>query len=182
LRYAHEPVWFTRAHRDHHAVPLPWRDWLEDSGSLTRRLQGLCDEFNVQLLDSGRARPQVNEAHAMGLHANHYALVRHVYLRCADTPIVFARTVIPDSTLTGAERRLAHLGNKPLGAVLFADPHMQRSEVEIARLTPGHSLFEVATRGLSRKPAHIWGRRSLFWLSGKPLLVNEIFLPALMKL
>jgi chorismate--pyruvate lyase len=182
LHYAHEPVWFTRAHRFHNTVPVRWRDWLEDSGSLTRRLQDLCAGFNVQLLASSRARPQLNEARAMGLRANHYAMVRHVYLRCANMPIVFARTVIPDSTLTGAERRLAHLGNKPLGAVLFADPHMQRSEVEMARLTAGHSLFEIATSGLPKKPSHIWGRRSLFWLSDKPLLVNEIFLPALMKL
>lgn len=161
---------------------MQWRDWLEDSGSLTRRLQALCGEFNVELLCSQRGRPEHNEAKLMGLQGNHYALLRHVYLRSGDTALVFARTVIPATTLSGAERRLARLGNRPLGAVLFADPHMQRSEVEMARLTAGHRLFDIATRGLARKPKHIWGRRSLFWLSGKPLLVNEIFLPACMQL
>ena len=54
---------------------------------------------------------------------------------------------------------------------------MRRGEVEIARLTPGDSLYANATQRLAAIPAAIWGRRSLFTLSDKPLLVNEIFLP-----
>jgi len=71
------------------------------------------------------------------------------------------------------------LGKKPLGAVLFADPSMVRSGIEIAKLSPGQPLFTRATASLSQLPTHIWGRRSAFFLKHRPLLVSEIFLPAI---
>jgi chorismate--pyruvate lyase len=182
LKFSREPLWFDTDELFRFKVPAEWLDWLLDAGSLTQRMLDACDAFNVELLSLGRGRPQLNEAQAMGLAPTQSTLVRHVFLRCDNKPVVFARTLIPDSTLTGAERRLAHLGNKPLGAVLFADPHMQRSEVQIARICPGQKLFNEATQRMQKKPQCIWGRRSMFWLNDKPLLVNEIFLPPVIKL
>jgi len=92
---------------------------------------------------------------------------------------VFARTIIPHATLTGEEKHLGHLQNKPLGAVLFAEPTMRRSEVEVAEIKPGQRLYHTATSRLSTNPKSIWGRRSVFYLHHKPLLVSEIFLPAI---
>jgi chorismate--pyruvate lyase len=54
---------------------------------------------------------------------------------------------------------------------------MQRSEVEVTCLTPTDLLYGLAVRHLRAKPEVIWGRRSLFRLGGKPLLVCEFFLP-----
>ena len=107
------------------------------------------------------------------------AILREVELLCDEVPWVFARTLIPATSLRGPARRLAMLGDKPLGEVLFADPHMRRRTMEIAKLTPRHSLFSSATASLELPPAEIWGRRTLFLLAQSPLLVNEIFLPAL---
>lgn len=182
MKFSREPLWFDSSELFRHKVPAEWLDWLLDTGSLTQRLQELCLEFNVELLSLGRGRPQLNEAQAMDMATTQSALVRHVFLRCENQPLVFARTLIPDSTLTGAERRLAHLGNRPLGAVLFADPHMQRSEVQLARICPGQKLFGEATKRMKKKPECIWGRRSMFWLNEKPLLVNEIFLSPVLDL
>jgi chorismate lyase len=152
--------------------------WLLDPASLTRRVVAVCPgRFRVEVVSQGWRRPLLNEARVLGMPAARYAFVRQVYLLCDEQPWVFARTVIPRTTLTGHERRLAHLHTRPLGEVLFADPSMRRGEVEVARLTPGDGLYRSATQRLAVKPAAIWGRRSLFTLSGKPLLVNEIFLP-----
>jgi chorismate--pyruvate lyase len=123
----------------------------------------------------------LNEAIRLGMRNNETALIREVYLFCGDTPWVYARTIIPKRTLTGAQRYLAHLGNKPLGAVLFADPNMQRDEVEVARIQPKQRMFNVATAHLTERPESIWGRRSVFYLNKKRLLVNEVFLPAIRK-
>ncbi len=161
-----------------HTLPHETLAWLLDPASLTRRVVAVCPgRFRVEVVSQGWRRPLLNEARALGAPAARYALVRQVYLLCDEQPWVFARTVIPRTTLTGHERRLAHLHARPLGEVLFADPSMQRGEVEIARLTPGEGLYHHATQRLAAKPAAIWGRRSLFSLSDKPLLVNEIFLP-----
>ena len=121
----------------------------------------------------------LNEAQALNIRSGFHAIVRQVYLFCDETPWVFARTVIPPQTLTGKRRRLAHLRSRSLGATLFADPSMRRGEVEIACLTQADKLFADAIHGLKSPPDTVWGRRSIFWLAEKPLLVCEFFLPTI---
>ncbi len=119
----------------------------------------------------------VSEARALGLKAGTYALVREVRLLCAHKPWVYARTVIPADTLTGSMRRLAYLGSRSLGAVLFAERCLQRGDLEITCLSACDRLFAPVTQGLDPVPHTVWGRRSVFHVRGKPLLVSEFFLP-----
>lgn len=153
------------------------RDWLLHTGSLTRRVQQACaGRFRVRVETQGWGRPRLDEYRALRLRLGRIALIREVHLLCDERPWIFARTIIPVTTLRGRERRLAHLGNRPLGAVLFADPHMQRGPVEVVCLRPGSAVFADAVQGLKRRPTEVWGRRSVFRLGNKPLLVSEFFL------
>lgn len=174
-----EPRWRPARHYLRGAVAATLWDWLLDATSLTRRLQlGCGDQFRVQVLQQNWGLPLASERQALGIRQGGRAVIREVRLMCGDVPWVFARTVIPVRSLLGPQRRLAHLGSKPLGAALFADPKLRRGEVEITRIGPGEKLFECAVAE-AISPEVIWGRRSLFWLRGKPLLVSEFFLPAL---
>lgn len=119
----------------------------------------------------------LNEAKTLNMRVSSRALVREVHLLCDGKPWVFARTVIPPHTLKGKLRRLAKLGKKPLGAVLFADKSMHRAEMEIACIEPGQQLYQLATHHLQQPVQPIWGRRSVFYLNKHPLMVSEIFLP-----
>jgi len=179
-QHASEPVWRPQSRLFAHPVPAGVAGWLFDPGSLTRRLVAACrGRFRVRVLSQGWARPLLNEATRLGLPPAQVALIREVQLLCDDTPWVYARTVIPHTTLRGAQRHLAHLGTRPLGAVLFADPGLRREEVEVACMSARHHLFHTAVQGLPALPEAIWGRRSVFFTGGKPLLVNEVFLPPL---
>ena len=120
-----------------------------------------------------------NEADALNMRRDTLGFIRQVKLLCDGVPWVFARTVIPRPTVQGPQGRLIHLGNKPLGEVLFADKTMQRGEVELACIRPGQHLYELAVSEQAVAPSSIWGRRSVFYLSSKPLLVSEIFLPSI---
>jgi chorismate--pyruvate lyase len=152
--------------------------WLLDTASLTRRLQGLCaGEFRVRVLSQVRRRPRLDEARVLGMRRGGLAIIRQVQLLCDEHPLVYARTVIPVSSLQGRLRRLAHLGAQPLGAMLFADRGMRRGIVELARIRPGETLYADAVCDLRHAHGEIWGRRSIFRLAHKPLLVSEIFLP-----
>jgi chorismate--pyruvate lyase len=124
-------------------------------------------------------RPQPGERRLLHLRRGTGALVREVELHCAGRPWVFARTLIPPVSLRGAGRRLARLRDRPLGAVLFADPGVQRGPVEVARLLPQHLLFRRAAASLVGHPPLLWARRTLFYMAGRPLLINEVFLPEL---
>lgn len=177
-KYQREPVW--RPKRQVRTIGLEPKlsKWLFDSSSLTERLIQACSgSFSVQVIYQGWEHPMRNEAQRLGIRLSNYALVRQVHLLCNDQPWVFARTVIPACTLTGKQRRLSKLGKKPLGAVLFADKSMKRTEMEIACIWPGQPLFQLATRHLPEDLHPIWGRRSVFYLNNHPLLVSEIFLP-----
>lgn len=175
-----EPLWRTRKMLITDSVPSELAPWLFDEGSLTRRIIQNCNRaFRVEILSQDWQRPMLNEAKRLGVHPEHRALIREVLLYCGDTPWVFARSVIPGKTLTGPRRFLGKLDNRPLGAVLFSDPGISRDALEVAQIHPGQRMFSCATQRLSTSPDALWGRRSVFYLKKKPLLVNEIFLPSL---
>jgi len=177
-KYCFEPVWRLRRQLPRGAVSADLADWLFDPGSLTRRVRGRCGGgFHVEVLSQGWRRPMLNEARRLRLRHAEHALIREVYLMCGERPWVYARTVIPRRTLRGPRRHLARLGSRPLGEVLFADPGLARDAVEVSRIEPGQLMFEPATRRSEVDPAAVWGRRSVFYLRRKPILVCEVFLP-----
>ena len=162
------------------SLPPGLANWLFDRGSLTRRLRCICaDRFRVRVLRQGWTRPGRDEARVLKLRMEAWAWIREVQLLCGDQPWVFARTLIPVLTLGGRGRRLTRLGTRPLGEVLFADPTIRRGPVEIARIGFDQRLHRRAFADFIEPPDAIWGRRSVFWIDGRPLLVCEIFLPAL---
>jgi len=164
-------------------VPADLKTWLYHDDSLTTRLKAGCKEgFRVEVLKQRHAQVQRNEELALGISHRQLALLREVYLYCGNLRVVYARSVIPLSTLTGRQRRLASLGSRPLGGFLFACPSMKRDEIELAKLVQGDSVYDQAMGPEAGRPEAIWGRRSVFRLAGKPLLVAEIFLPGIANL
>ena len=177
-KHSSEPAWHAPRRLLRSAVPATIWPWLLDPSSLTRRLQQACGGgFRVQLVRQHWELPLLSEARVLGIRTGRHALVREVRLLCGEQPWVFARTVIPTTTLTGPQRRLGQLGERPLGGLLFSEPSMRRGELEVARVERGQPLFALATAAQPVPADAIWGRRSLFFLRDKPLLVCEMFLP-----
>ena len=170
--------WKPHSHYLRTDIPRPLSHWLLDTASLTLRLQQLCPgKFRVRVLSQASGRPTLDEVRALGMQPNGKAIIRQVQLLCDERPWVYARTIIPVTSLRGKLKRLAHLGTRPLGGMLFADPGMRRERVELACIRKGESIYMAATRNLRARPAAIWGRRSVFRIANKPLLVSEVFLP-----
>jgi chorismate--pyruvate lyase len=67
------------------------------------------------------------------------------------------------------------MGNRPLGAMLFSDRTMRREDVQVAILPASNAL-----KMFTRVDEQVWGRRSVFRVSGRPLLVSEYFLPEIL--
>lgn len=176
-----EPSWQRLGRGRPRDVPADAWSWLADTGSLTGRVQGACaGRFEVRLLRQAWGAALPSERHALRGGLRGRVLVREVELLCDGAPRIFARTVLPARSLIGRTRELSRLGTRPLGAVLFADPTTRRGTVEFARLSPAHALFAVATaHAVGDRPAELWARRTVYRYAGRPLLVNEIFLPVL---
>ena len=155
--------------------------WLHDHGSLTLRIQQRCNHFAVRPVRSGLARIAYDESALLGIASQQLAYSREVFLYADDQPVVFAHSTCAAKHLRGAWGSLGGLGNKPLGAMLFAHPMVERRPLRFKALHSSHSLYRRAALS-GNAPGKLWARRSLFYLHGAPLLVTEVFLPGIFKL
>lgn len=172
-RITAEPRWQPCERFTSGALPPNCRNWLLDDGSLTGRLIDLDQgEFSVVRLYQGWQVPLPSERRLLGIPCRQQAIVREVTLRLGTEPVVFARSVLPISSLTGGLAHLRRLQNKPLGAILFSHAGMHRSPFELARIKGNSSYLPAQLQ----QSAPTWGRRSRFEIDGKGIMVSEVFL------
>lgn len=135
-------------------------DWLLLEDSMTKRFEQQGKKVSVTVIREGFVGQQDVALELSQLPQEHRYWLREILL-CADgEPWLAGRTVVPESTLSGPELALQKLGKTPLGRYLFTSSTLSRDFIEIGR------------------DAELWGRRSRLRLSGKPLMLTELFLPA----
>lgn len=172
-----EPRWYPARSR-FQAGPRLLRSWLMDQGSLTAKLvRASGGHFRVSVLSQELLRPRPSEQWILGLGAGRWALVREVVLWGEGRPWVFARSLVPLTSLSGRLRQLRHLQTRPLGGFLFSQPDLERGAIELSCMPPGRSSVPARLQG----EQVLWGRRSVFRLDAKPLLVSEVFLPSFIQ-
>lgn len=134
-------------------------DWLLLEDSMTKRFEQY-GTVSVTLIDEGFVtRDAIAQERSLLPDEDRYWL-REILLCVDGEPWLAGRTVVPESTLSGPELALQQLGKTPLGRYLFTSSMLTRDFIEIGC------------------HATLWGRRSRLRLSGKPLLLTELFLPA----
>ena len=140
-------------------LPASVLDWLLEEDSMTRRFERHCQKVTVEIIREGFISAEEALPEALLLPQESRYWLREILL-CGDgEPWLAARTVLPESTLQGPEQMLQNLGTRPLGRYLFTSSSLSRDFIEPGRVDG------------------LWGRRSLLRLSGKPLLLTELFLP-----
>jgi chorismate--pyruvate lyase len=168
-----EPRWVWRQHFPRAGYHLP--HWILDETSLTDRLINASDNhFAVVRRRQAWLQPLPSERQLLGLGTRRRALVREVQLECGGVPWVFARSVIPAATCTGALRHLRGLQNRSLGSLLFNRPNLIRSDFQLATIALD-SDYVPADLPRGEK---CWARRSKFSIDRKDIMVSEVFLPA----
>jgi chorismate lyase len=157
-------------------IPPEVLDWLLDSGSLTQRVRSLCGKqpFRVRVLSQRYRCSSTAEATVLKIRPGLRVLDRQVQLCRGEEPLVYARSLLPVTLFTGRQQRLKFQGSRSLGATLFADPTVTRGELQIAQIAAEHIPGAEGA-------AEVWGRRSVFRIQGKPLLVAEFYLPRLFR-
>jgi chorismate--pyruvate lyase len=148
------------------------RSWLLDDGSLTQRLTGTGRRFSLERWQQRWEAPRLDERRMLGMDLRERAMVRQVVMRLDGVPVVYARSVFPVTSLSGALLRLRRLADQSLGSFLFSRTDMRRSPFEVALLGADDAYLPASLR----QGEAAWARRSCFVVAGRPLLVSEVFL------
>lgn len=153
--------------------------WLRHEQSLTERISSRSSRFEVRVLRQGFAPLLPDEARLLGLRRIRRVQVREVLLCADERALVFARSLIACGS--GPWREWHDLGTRPLAGLLFSDPAVSRTGLAFRRLG-GEDPRVRAARAASGAQGPLWARRRSFLRRGSPLLLTEVFLPAILEL
>ena len=151
--------------------------WLSEPGLLTERVRKVCGAAtNLRLLrltpspleTALRQRMQVEDAGC---------LLREIEIACGERRWVYASSVFPDSTVEKFPW-LRELGHSGLGESLSEAGGVKREAFEYLPLPEQHELALAAEPG-GASGHLLWARRAVYRLEGWPILVQEVFLPAI---
>jgi len=138
-------------------IPEHILPWIINNKSLTAKLKNKYKDFYVNLIQQSQQKPKNCEIQLLKIK-NQDTIIREVELMGNNSPVVFARSVIPKTEDT---KKLLKIGTRPLGEILFNDNKIQRGQLEISTNT------------------NIFARRSIFTIGNTKILVMEIFLKKL---
>lgn len=158
-------------------APAGLHPWLAEPGLLTERVRRACGEatrFTLLRLESAGLDPAAARRMGVGDTA---CLLREIEFSCGDARWIFAQSLFPDSTVR-QHPWLGELGSSALGVSLLGRHDVSREPLEYCGLTSGNSLAIAAAASPGDSGA-LWARRAVYQLSGAPILVQEVFLPAL---
>jgi chorismate--pyruvate lyase len=178
--FARAPQWKSKFRGIHLQPPVNLRPWLEETGSLTKRLRSVYGpQLTVELLYHQWKPAYAEECESLRVAHHRFHLIREVLLHVDRVPLVLARTILPEHTIRIAHRNLSHLGARPLGEVIFAYPDLELRRRDFS-LAPCPIWSDAVRQRFELRNA-IWGRRTVYAIHHQPLLVAEFFLPEMLK-
>jgi chorismate--pyruvate lyase len=157
------------------------RKCLLNTGSLIKHLEySSSNKISLNVEAQSWGKPYPEESKLLAVRSSGYCLIREIFLTCNDQPWVYARTIIPPHTLLGA-KRLAYWGKQPLGDYLFSNKLIYRGNIEIAGVKISNIPYEPIYNLDIDEDNLLWGRRSIFNIRNRPLLLIEFLLPEAIK-
>lgn len=137
--------------------------FLSDRGSLTQQLIEVSNgSFRVHTTQQvWRSALGQSLRKLFGpVATSHKFWSRKSVLLCDREPVVLAHSLMPAHAVKSELGQVLDLGEQPLGDFLFSQDSLKRDAFQFAQSKQGY-----------------WGRRSIFHLKSKPIMVAEFFLP-----
>ncbi len=178
--FCRAPTWKSHEQASQRQLPADLQSWLNETGSLTKRLRGIYGkQFGVKVLFNRWKPAFIDECRLLDLAPARYQLVREVLLHADGQPLVLARTILPEPTIEIAHRNLSHLGSRPLGEVIFAYPDLQLCQRQFS--CADSAIWSPRLQNSVEIEQAIWGRRTVYAIHNQPLVVAEFFLPKVLQ-
>ena len=179
MLFNQEPLWLENRLGTRHKMPETVQSWTYESGSLTQRLRAIYgNAVTVNVLFQQWRVPFLTERKLLGLHEQRICLTREVLLHANGKPLILARTIMPAATIKVANRSLSKLGSRPLGEVIFSYPQLERIAMDVTLINPNEWTPRALDVAYIKQP--IWGRRTVYAIKHRQMLVSEFFLPEIL--
>jgi chorismate--pyruvate lyase len=173
------------------SAPRMWTQWLRRGGSLTRALQTL-GKVEVKVNFEGIVCRRPGEIRLRNGHvtvrrsgyrpAEHGSpvWVRDITLTVDAAVVVAARSIVSARDSRASWKLLRTLAARPLGSLLYNDPTISRSRFAYASFPLAATPFvDREFVDDANQCGRAWARASEFRRAQAPLVLTEIFLPAL---
>ena len=151
--------------------------WLAEPGLLTARVRaagGAATHFRMLRLEPAPLPESLQSRLEVARRPRTRARDRiRLWRRALDLRAVRVPGLDPRAASVAAE-----LGESPLGEALRRVADTVREPLEYAELPADHELARAAARP---RRGSLWARRAVYRLAGAPILVQEVFLPALVQ-
>ena len=152
--------WNTYEAIEHELTNAEIKSWLLEQGPITKRIKSIA-EFRLELIQDELSDATDDEILFLKIDSEEIR-IREVILYGNENPMVFARTIIPDTTIEKGLKELGKIGNKPLGDILFEKDIFSKEDIVFASFKDKESLF--------------WGRKIKYTVKDQPFSVMEVFL------
>ena len=152
--------WNTYEAIEHKLTNAEIKSWLLEQGPITKRIKSIA-EFRLELIQDELSDATDDEILFLKIDSEEIR-IREVILYGNENPIVFARTIIPNTTIEKGLKELGKIGNKPLGDILFEKDIFFKEDIVFATFKDEESLF--------------WGRKIKYTVKDQPFSVMEVFL------
>lgn len=158
-------------------MPLSFQKVFFDAGSMTAIMKKLSnDKMAVTVVSHSWQKSDESECQNLSLN-NNWGIGREVILHGKDQPWIYARSFFPESVVKAHGQQFLALGQRPLGEILFSNPAVSRSHINVACLFPWHREYKKAADAFENKPEFLWARRSHFFLPSGKIILLEVFSP-----
>ena len=152
--------WNTYEAIEHELTNTEIKSWLLEQGPITKRIKSIA-EFRLELIQDELSDATDDEILFLKIDSEEIR-IREVILYGNENPMVFARTIIPNTTIEKGLKELGKIGNKPLGDILFEKDIFFKEDIVFATFKDEESLF--------------WGRKIKYTVKDQPFSVMEVFL------
>lgn len=140
--------------------------WLTLPQILSQSLQVHCHKLSLKLLSQGLQAAYPDEARILEQPLDKLPWVREVVLIGDDKRLTYGRVVVATRTYLAHFEDFNQLGVKLLGeSLLYNKSHVTREAFEYALIPSDHAWFR---KGVA-------ARRSVFKITGDPLIVTDFF-------
>jgi len=136
------------------------KSWLLEKGPITNRIKSK-HSFELKLLRDRVGKVKKSDKSFLD-SIDGEIRIREVVLFADENPKVFARSLIPESTIKNGLKKLGELNTKPLGDILFERDIFQKDEIVFSIFSDDKNKY--------------WGRKIKYYVKSYPLSVMEVFL------